>query len=303
MEKSNHPERSLYLAIFFLTIFFTGISQDLDSLLKAEMGAEGTRKATVFRSTSLANGHSVTLLPPKTLDFRIEHRFGAVNSGFYELFGLDNADIHFSFEYGITRWLMAGVGRGTYEKTYDGFIRISPLNQQTGDKPFPFSLSYQGAIYINTLRYLSELPDYKFSQRLEQVHQLMIGRIFKDLVSVQLTPSYLKRVPVMGFVEQLDLFALGTGLGVIITNGFSVNAEYFYIVNRDNDLNTIPIYNPLSISLDLETGGHIFQLIFSNSRSTTEHGNLGNTNGKWLEGDIYFGFNISRVFNFSTNQQ
>lgn len=270
--------------------------QNLDSLMKAKFDAQETTFPAIFRSSTIVNSHSVNMLPPGVLDFRIEHRFGEINGGVYELFGLDNANIHFSFEYGITDWLMLGAGRGTYEKTYDGFIRIKPLVQKKGAETFPFSLSFQSSIYVNTLRFLADLDGYAFSQRLEHVHQLMIARKFGNVVSLQLMPSYLRRTPVPALPEQTDLLALGTGVSLRITNGFSLNLEYFHLLNKDNTLNPVQLYDPLSVGFDLETGGHIFQLIFTNSLSMTEHGIIGNTTGNWLDGDIHFGFNVSRVF-------
>jgi hypothetical protein len=292
--------RSNSLAIVLITALilvpFQGATQDLESMLDETMQGEETIEPAIFRSSTIVNSHSVNMLPAGTLDFRIEHRFGKINDGAYELFGLDNANIHFSFEYGFADWLMAGAGRGTYEKTYDGFVRIKPLTQQSGAETFPFSLAWQSSVYVNTLRFLAGLDDFSFAQRLEHVHQLMIARRFGDVISVQLMPSYLRRTPVPALPEQTNLLAMGTGLSFRITNGFSLNLEYFHLLNKDIALNPVQLYNPLSVGFDLETGGHIFQLIFTNSISMTEHGIIGNTTGNWLDGDIHFGFNISRVF-------
>lgn len=292
--KSNSLAIALITAIVLFP--FQAATQDLESMLDATMQTEETIEPAIFRSSTIVNSHSVNMLPAGTLDFRIEHRFGKINGGAYELFGLDNANIHFSFEYGFADWLMAGAGRGTYEKTYDGFVRIKPLTQQSGAETFPFSLAWQSSVYVNTLRFLADLDDFSFARRLEHVHQLMIARRFGDVISVQLMPSYLRRTPVPSLPEQTDLLAMGTGLSFRITNGFSLNLEYFYLLNKNIALNPVQLYNPLSVGFDLETGGHIFQLIFTNSISMTEHGIIGNTTGNWLKGDIHFGFNISRVF-------
>lgn len=272
------------------------VSQDLGALLEEELDEPDIIQPVIFRSPSIANGHSVNMLPTGTLDWRIEHRFGQINEGAYEFWGLDNANIHLSFEYGIADWIMAGIGRGTYEKTFDGFVKIKPLTQTSGAKDIPVSVAFQSGIYLNSLRFLAELPDFEFNQRLEYVQQLMVARNFGELISVQLTPSYLRRTPIPSISEQTDLFALGTGLSVRITNGLSINAEYYLLLNEDPSFGGSLLYNPLSISFDVETGGHIFQLIFTNSTSMTEHGIIGNTTGNWMDGDIRFGFNIARVF-------
>jgi hypothetical protein len=292
--KSNSLAIALITALVLAP--FQASTQNLESMLDETMQGEETIEPAIFRSSTIVNSHSVNMLPTGTLDFRIEHRFGKINEGAYELFGLDNANIHFSFEYGFADWLMAGAGRGTYEKTYDGFVRVKPLTQKSGAETFPFSLTWQSSVYVNTLRFLADLDDFSFAQRLEHVHQLMIARKFGEVISVQLMPSYLRRTPVPALPEQTDLLAMGTGLSFRVTNGFSLNLEYFHLLNKDISLNPVQLYNPLSVGFDLETGGHIFQLIFTNSISMTEHGIIGNTTGNWLEGDIHFGFNISRVF-------
>jgi hypothetical protein len=285
---------SILMVMLLTTVYSRG--QGLDALLNSEFETEETIEPAIFRSSTIVNSHSVTLPYPGTLDFRIEHRFGQLNAGAYELWGLDNAEIHFSFEYGITDWLLVGAGRGTYEKTYDAFFRIKPLKQTAGAENFPISLAWQSGIYMNTLRFIADLDGYQFTQRLEHVHQVMIARKFGKLFSVQLMPSYLRRTPVTAMPEQTDLLALGSGLSFEITNSFSLNVEYFHLLNKENSLNSLQLYNPLSVGFDLETGGHIFQLIFTNSLAMTEHGIIGNTTGNWLDGDIHFGFNISRIF-------
>jgi len=287
--------------LLLLPLLFAGIQpelcgQNLDSLLNEKMGQEETTYPAIFRSATLINSHSVYMLPAGTLDFRVEHRFGTLNQGAYEFWGLDYANIHLSLEYAVTDWLMAGIGRGTYEKTYDGFIRINTFKQASGSDPFPLSIALQSGLYINTLRYLKDFDDYRFAQRLEHVHQVLIARRFFNMISLQIAPSYLRRTPISSVLEQTDLFAMGTGVGVKITSNVSLNIEYFRLLNYKPQLKHRRSAHPLSIGFDLETGGHVFQLIFTNSLAMTEQGIIGGTTGRWLDGDIHFGFNISRVF-------
>ena len=125
---------------------------DLDSLL-GPVGEETKYATATFKSTRIINGHSIERMPSRQLDFRISHRFGEFSSGAYNLWGLDNANIHFSLEYGINDWLMVGVGRGTYQKTYDGFTKFSILRQSSGKKVMPISLSWFSSIAVNTLEF------------------------------------------------------------------------------------------------------------------------------------------------------
>jgi len=272
------------------------LGQDLQSLLEAQM-EESTHYATAtFKATRILNGHSIERMPEGQLDFRISHRFGRINGGAYEFFGLDQANIHLSLEYGILDWLMAGIGRGTFEKTVDGFFKISPLRQSYGKHNIPVSVSWMSGIYVNGLRWSDPEDDFQFRHRVDYVHQLLIARKFGPRFSLQLTPSYLHRNLVETAGDPNDLFALGGGSRIKITQRITINAEYFYVFSPDPSSMSSPICNPLSLGVDIETGGHVFQLIFTNSVAMRENGFLGQTTGKWLDGDIHFGFNISRVF-------
>jgi hypothetical protein len=98
-----------------------------------------------------------------------------------------------------------------------------------------------------------------------------------------------------------DLWALGAGGRMKLTRRISLNAEYYYVMNSNNKYMSQPVHNPLSIGFDIETGGHVFQLIFTNSLAMIEKGFIGETTGQWTHGDIHFGFNISRVFTVKSN--
>jgi hypothetical protein len=268
---------------------------DLLDMLDKEPATEINFTTATFKSTRVLNGHSVERMPAGQLDVRISHRFGRVNSGAYEFFGLDQSNVHFSLEYGITDWLMIGLGRGTYEKTYDGFTKLTLLRQSTGAKVMPVSVSWVSAIAVNSLRWTDTTRTNYFSSRISYSHQLLVARKFSPSFSFQLAPTFVHRNMVATEVDPNDIYALGAGGRLKLTKRISLNAEYYYIINPKDFMST-KIYNPLSVGFDIETGGHVFQLIFTNSRAMIEKGFIGETSGSWLKGDIHFGFNISRVF-------
>jgi hypothetical protein len=294
--KSLFIQHSSILAGFILLQSVSLAGQDLQTMLEEQMEESTSHVTATFKATRILNGHSIERMPEGQLDFRISHRFGRINGGAYELFGLDQANIHLSLEYGILDWLMVGLGRGTYEKTVDGFVKLSPLRQSTGKNNFPVSLTWMSGMYINGLRWTEQEVDNQFIHRMDYAHQLLIARKFGPGFSLQLTPSYLHRNLVKTTDDPNDLFAIGGGTRIKISKRISVNAEYFYVFKPDPSTLSTPIYDPLSFGVDIETGGHVFQLIFTNSVAMRENGFLGHTTGKWLDGDIHFGFNISRVF-------
>lgn len=285
---------TVFLYLLIITIPATG-QDDLLKLLEQDAEKETEIVQATFKSTRVMNGHSVMRMPAGQLDFRISHRFGHLNSGLYEFFGLDQSSIHFSLEYGITDWLMAGFGRGTYEKTYDGFAKFTLIRQSSGEKQIPVSVSFLSSVAATSLRW----PDMErvnyFSSRLSFVHQLLIARKFSQSLSFQLTPSFVHRNLVSTVLDPNDIWALGAGGRLKITKRISFNGEYFYNISSSS-FGSPGIRNPLSLGFDIETGGHVFQLIFTNSIAMIEKGFIGETTGSWQKGDIHFGFNISRVF-------
>lgn len=289
-------KRTLPLFLIFLMSVSLSAQDDLMDLLN-ENSAEAVSFATAtFKSTRIMNGHSIERMPSGQLDFRISHRFGRLNSGAYEFFGLDQSSIHFGLEYGITDWLMAGIGRGSYEKTFDGFVKFSVLRQSSGGKTMPVSVSFFSSAALETVKWPDPERTNYFSSRLSYSSQLLIARKLNKTFSFQLTPSYVHRNLVPSELDPNDLWALGAGGRIKLTNRISMNAEYYYVFNADNTYMSQPVYNPLSVGFDIETGGHVFQLIFTNSLSMIEKGFIGETTGQWLKGDVHFGFNISRVF-------
>lgn len=269
--------------------------EDLLDMLNKDEAPEINFTTATFKSTRVMNGHSIERMPAGQLDVRISHRFGRINSGSYEFFGLDQSNAHFGLEFGIFDWLMAGIGRGNYEKTYDGFAKFTILKQSTGAKVMPVSVSWLSTMAITSLKWSNTSRTNYFSSRLSYVHQLLIARKISPSFSIQLAPALIHRNLVATELDPNDLCSIGAGGRIKLTKRISLNAEYFYLINPKTYLSE-KIYDPLSVGFDIETGGHVFQLIFTNSVAMIEKGFIGETNGSWLKGDIHFGFNISRVF-------
>ena len=288
--------KRLYVAILFLLIATIIFAQDdLMNLLNKNAAPEINLTTATFKSTRILNGHSIERMPPGQLDFRISHRFGTINSGPYEFFGLDQSNVHFSLEYGILQWLMVGAGRGSYEKTFDGFTKLTLLRQSSGARVMPVSVSIMSSVALKSLKWADPSRTNYFSSRLSYVHQVLIARKINQSFSVQITPTFVHRNMTATELDPNDLFAVGGGGRMKLTKRISLNAEYYYLLNPKTYMSQ-KVYNPLSVGFDIETGGHVFQLLFTNSLAMIEKGFIGETTGSWGHGDVHFGFNISRVF-------
>jgi len=290
--------------IFLLSLVTLGIfaQDDLMNIINQDSTKEINYTSATFKSTRVLNGHSIERMVQGQLDVRISHRFGTLNSGGYNFFGLDQSNIHLGLEYGILNWLMVGVGRSEYEKTYDGFAKFSILRQSSGAKNMPVSLSVVTSAALRTLKFTDQSRTNYFTSRLAYVAQILVARKISEGFSVQLTPSYVHRNLVPTELDPNDVFAFGAGARLKLTKRISLNGEYYYIANPKTYMSQ-QIYNPLSLGFDIETGGHVFQLFFTNSLGMTEKQFIGATTGQWKKGDIHFGFNISRVFTLKKNKK
>ena len=279
-----------YLIIFALICSpIVKAQDDLFSLLEVEDTPQDV--TATFKGTRIINGQSVELPAKGNLQFLIEHRFGTINSGAYELWGLDQAQMRMSFDYGLTNNTAIGLARNSFQKTFEASIK-SRLVRQKINGGSPISITSYNAVFANSIRWANPERANLFSSRLSYAHQIMIARKFNSSLSLQLTPSLIHRNLVDKKDINNDYVALGIGGRYKLTKRVSLNAEYFYQFKRLNEL----FVNSLSIGFDIETGGHVFQLHVTNSQGMFERAFIGETTGKWSAGDLYFGFNISRVF-------
>lgn len=280
--------------IFLCSIGFSAYGQDEDLL--SLLGEDETVNyvPASFKATRVINLHSLESMAAGELDIRISHRFGFISGGAYELWGLDQSTIRLGVDYGITDRLMIGAGRSSYEKTFDGFFKIKVLRQSTGAKKTPLTLALLSSVALKTLKPSDPTRENYLSNNLYYTFQMIFGRKFSDAFSLEFAPSLVHRNLVATAAEENDVLAMGAGARLKLSKRLSLNAEYIYVLP---DQLAPQYYNSLSIGIDIETGGHVFQLHFSNSTSMIEKGFITETVGDWANGDIHFGFNISRVFN------
>lgn len=284
-----------FIALSFLIMLSLNASSQEDDLLSLLDEEETVNYTTAsFKATRVINLHSLENMSGGELDIRISHRFGFINGGFYELFGLDESTIRIGADYGITDRLMIGLGRSSYEKTYDAFVKFKLLRQSTGAKNTPLTVAFMTSAAVKTIKPSDPDRENYFSNNLFYTFQLIMGRKFSDAFSLELVPTLVHRNLVETNAEENDVLALGAGGRIKLSKRVSLNAEYIYVF--PNQL-AEGFHNSLSVGFDIETGGHVFQLHFSNSTSMIEKGFITETVGEWGKGEIHLGFNISRVFN------
>lgn len=249
-----------------------------------------------FKSTRVVNGQSVERMPEKQLDFRVSHRFGLVSQGYEQFFGLDQGNMFISLEYGIKDWLMLGLNRASMEKTVSGFTKFSILRQSSGAINMPVSFSYFVNASVNGLKWTDPNRNNYFYSRLTYTHQLLIARKFNEQFSLQVSPTLIHRNLVPTALDNNDLFAVGFSGRYKLSRRIAFNVEYYPVVSPFWNYVDPKYTNSFSVGFDVETGGHVFQIMLSNSVGMIEKAFIAETTDSWFKGNIHFGFNISRVF-------
>jgi len=290
----------IVLSVLFSLTINTLFAQADSLMAMLNSGNQSQKKEIVtatFKATRIIDGNSIENLGSGVLDFRISHRFGDLNQGSTNFFGLDNATTRIGLDYGITSWLMIGLGHSTLNKENDGFAKIKLLKQRINGTPV--SISYAGSISVQTTPAPS-LPageTWEYTNRLYYTNQLLIARKFSNKFSLQIAPTIVHYNLVDSTKFSNNTIAIGIGGRIKVSHRIAITGEYYYrITNADLLVNGQPTYNALSVGIDIETGGHVFQLMFTNSQGLTDRTFIGQTTDSWGKGSLHFGFNISRVF-------
>jgi Membrane bound beta barrel domain (DUF5777) len=272
---------------------------DLLNNLEAEKKPTKELVYNAFKSSRVINGHSLEMIGAGVLDFRILHRFGSVKTGAYALFGLDNATMRMGYDYGVTKDFTVGIGRSTNNKEYDGFLKYRLKQQSIGEKAFPMSIvAVAGMTYFTTKWPNPAIRNYNTS-RLGYYGQLIVGKKVNDNFTFQLAPTIVHRNLVELATDANDLISLGIGTRIKLSNRMAFIIDAFPAISGARSG-----YNqmPLSVGIDIETGGHVFQLHFSNATGMNEKAFITETTQKWGKGEFNFGFNLSRVFTIKKNK-
>jgi Membrane bound beta barrel domain (DUF5777) len=278
-----------------LVFCFFGLASAQDDLLKqldTVKSTENQIETSAFKGLQICNMQSTKMPAKNEWYVLVSHRFGDLSQGLDNFFGLDQAYTKIGAIYGPTDWLSLGFSRQTFQKTYELAVKYK-LADQIADG-FPVAI-----VGYNTMDIRSDLkkdgnPGLQFNNRLAYTTQLLISRKFSDKFSLQIAPVFVHKNLYEPLFENKNQFLITGGGRMKISKRMSINLEYASKVGR-------PQYekynNVLTAGLDIETGGHVFQMVFSNSQAMNDVAVFTNADGVWAKGKgIYFGFNMYRVF-------
>ncbi|MDB5257434.1 MAG: hypothetical protein JWM14_2129 [Chitinophagaceae bacterium] len=299
MQNSFLKNSFLFLGTFFFLASLSAQAQDDLLALADTVPVKSTRSLPAFKTTRIVNGHSVETVKAHHLDFRVTHHFGDIGGsagGVHTMYGLDNAaDIRIAFEYGVTERLTIGAGRSKISEMVDAYLKYRLL-YQTEDNKVPVSLTLFANAAITPQQATDNSPYNNVANRLSYVYQVLIARRFNSRLSWQVMPAFFHRNFVFDPLDENDLFVLGTGMRLKLTKRFALLADYYFIFSGYRMERQDLYFPPLGLGVEIETGGHVFHLTFTNNPAIVENSYFANSTDSWSKGQIKFGFNISRTF-------
>lgn len=278
----------LWLFAFNVASAQDDLMKELDSVPKAKELA-----SSAFKGLQIGNMQSTKMPAKGEFYFLVSHRFGDLKNGINNFFGLDNALTKIGGIYGATDWLSFGISRHTYQKTYELAVKYRLANQEVDG--FPLTIVGYNTMDINSELKTDLYPGLKFNNRLAYTSQILLSRKVSNTFSAELAGIFVHKNLYDGLLDQKNIYLAGAGARYKFAKRLSVNLEYAARLNLPEDANT-PYHNPLTLGLDIETGGHVFQLVFSNSQPMNDVAIFSNAGGDWTKGSLYFGFNMYRVF-------
>jgi hypothetical protein len=287
--------KNIPFLLLFLTFGLGLNAQNIENLLDDQIKDQPKTELVpaTFKAVMLINSHTTKLPDKGDLVLLISHRFGPFSNGFSSFWGLDLANMRLGVEYGLTETTSLGFGRSNYKGNYDLFVKQLLLRQSTGAKNMPLTLALLGVANISSHKWPIDGRTYLFAHRMSYTLQLMASRKFNRSISMQLMPTFIHRNLVATPADHNDILAIGVGGRVKLSNRVALTGEYHYVLPKQT---ATAIVNPLSVGVEIETGGHVFQLFVTNASYICDAAFISETTAKWSKGAIQFGFNISRTF-------
>lgn len=283
-------KKNKILLSLLLIYSFSFSQENLLKELESQNEYKTTNNFSAFKAIKIVNNQSTKQASEKELYLYVSHRFGSIDEGINTLFGLDIANTKIELLYGLTNKLQIGFSRESFKKTYS---LNAKYNITTQSSKLPINSSLYISYNYNSLLDQDIYPTLSNSDRNLFFSQLLLSKNFSDKISLQLSPTYAKRGFNETIFEQENNIILGLASSYRITNRLAFNIEYSANLDRPE---ISPFNDVLSFGIDIETGGHVFQLLFSNTQTIDNVSVMTDAEGSWKDGKIYFGFNILRVF-------
>lgn len=284
-----------YIIIITLSLLSITTQAQDDLLNELNNETKNTKQFDLpaFKAMQIGNLQSTKIADKGDLYLIVSHRFGTFKNGIDDFFGLDQANTKIQLAYSFWEGIQLSFSRDSFEKTYSGTAKVR-LTKQSNQ--FPLNIVGYASADINSEIKKANYPSLKFGDRMTYTAQLLVSRRISKKLSLEIAPSFVRQnLQDLNFTgaRTHNQILMGLGGRMKVSKRMSINLEYAYNFSKHENSK---YNNPLTLGIDIETGGHVFQLLFSNARGSNDGAFLTKAQGDWSTGDISFGFNVVRVF-------
>jgi len=289
----------LAVVLMCVGILVPAIAQD--DMVSDTMGGKDLRPVkNTFLGNWLIDNQTVMVPVKGSFDFAIQHRFGTVENGYEDFWGLyAPSNIRLGFGYTPVEKLMVGFGFTKYHNTWDFDVKYA-LVKQARKGGWPISLTYYGNVAIDT-RKVENFANS--SDRYSYFNQLIIARKVTEDFSVQVSPSLSHFNAVEGYYDENDEIQ-GTmennHFAIAVAGRYKVSNTISIIANYDQPITQHYTNNPnpnISFGLELGTSSHTFQIFAGNYYNIVPQANNMFNSNNFEDGEFLIGFNITRIWN------
>lgn len=297
-------QKAWMLCLFGCLAWMPSTFAQTDSTAAAPVKKSRSYVKNTFEGNYIIDNQTVMVPIKGTFEFDIQHRFGTVNHGIKDLFGIfASANMLLGFSYTPIKNLQVGFGATNDRMQVDGNIKYALL-RQTKDNVFPVSVTYFGNVVIDTRSKSNSLPIVDFSDRLSFFNQIIIARKITEKISAQIAPSLSYYNNIEAYVDKdgnIQPKMKHAHFALSFSGRYKLTKTMSFIANYDQPLTQHPMNNPhpnISFGLDIKTSGHDFQVFAGNYGFILPQNNHTGNQNDYTKGQFLIGFNISRLWNF-----
>lgn len=283
----------ILLLVLALSLCGTPLFAQEGDSIKTKVSASKKPAKPAFESPQLMDEQSVVVPSAKTLEFNMQHRFGLVNNGIKDLYGLyaPGANIRFNFSYTPINNLSLGFGYAKYKQYLDFNVKYAIVKQRK-DWSIPVSVTYFGDLAFDNRENIYD----KTVHRISYYHELIIATRLSDKISLQLTPSF-SHFNAIDSLFSHDMIAIGLSGRFKISDQSSLVINYTQQLTDHKDPN-FKLKPGFTFGWEIATSGHAFQIFATTFQGIIPQENIAFNQNDFTKGEFLIGFNITRLWNF-----
>jgi len=252
-----------------------------------------------FSTTRIGNGHSTETLWKNELDLFFGHKFGDYTNGLKNTFSA--TDVSFGADYGVTNKMQLGYsiskGAGPQKELINGYLKYRVIHQEKEGNPINLTLLANTSYTAMEASADSTSPVsfQSWEHRLSYTFQALISKKVNERFSMQIAPALSHRNYV-AFEDVNTIASIGFASRYQLNKVLGVTLEYYLTLPNKRTVLGQTYYDPLTLGLEFNTGGHVFRILFSNSAGFGESQFIPYTNSTWKNGGFRLGFAFGRLF-------